>query len=165
MNLPESIGIEVKDKSGRPIEGIIIEIRIESGTKNSYKILSPKTGLDGKTQITRSDFIGQFEDHWEMGLMDYNGTIESANQNVEAYLYDPGWAIENKGLCLAWPLLKNEVPLWGSRTEKYEYLISCVNSKYKTKQQKINISIVNNINLKIKDALPSSAHTIILGDS
>lgn len=51
--------------------------------------------------MAKNNFIGQFEDHWEMALVDYNGGIESANDNVEVYLYDPNWSIENKNLCLA----------------------------------------------------------------
>ncbi len=149
MDLPESIEIQVHDKSRRPVEGIIIEVKVKSGTKNPYIILSPKTDSDGKTTITKQDFIGQFKDHWEMGLMDYNGTIESANQNVELYLYNPSWAIENKHLCMAWPLLKNEISLWSSRAEKYDYLISCVNPKYKAKKAVVDIEKTNLITVEV----------------
>jgi len=149
MELPDNISVQVIDNSGKGVEGAIIELKVVAGTKNPYTILSPKTDKSGSTQISKSDFIGQFEDHWEMGLMDYNGNIETANNNIEIYLYNPEWAIENKDSCMAWPLLKNEIPLWSSREEKYEYITSCNNSKYKAKNQTVNISDSNNITVKV----------------
>ena len=150
MELPDKITFNVLDKSNKAIEGIIVEIKVYSGTKNPYRILSPKTDDTGKAEIKKSNFIGQYEDHWEMGLMDYNGTIQDAKTKVDVYLFDPKWEINNKEACLAWPLLKNEKPLWSSRLEQYSYLISCVNQRYKTKKQSINLSKVNNIDVKVE---------------
>jgi len=149
MELPDSISVQVVDNSGNEIEGMIVELKVVSGRKNPYTILSPKTDKNGTAQITKTDFIGQFEDHWEMGLMDYNGNIETANNDIEVYLYNPKWAVENKDSCLAWPLLKNEIPLWKSREEKYEYLISCENKKYKAKSQIVNINESSDIVVKV----------------
>ena len=150
MEAPDRISVQVIDNSGNGVEGIIIELKVVSGRKNPYTILSPKTDKNGTAQITKSDFIGQFEDHWEMGLMDYNGNIETANNEIEAYLYNPEWTIENKDSCLAWPLLKNEIPLWESREAKYEYLISCANKKYKSKLQIVNINESSDITVKVR---------------
>lgn len=145
MELPDKISFNVVDKTKQPIEDIIVEIKVYSGTKNPYIILSPKTDLSGKTEITKDNFIGQYEDHWEMGLMDYNGTIQEAKPKADVYLFNPEWSINNKDSCLAWPLLKNEQPLWNSREEQYNYLISCSNPKYKTNKQKINFSEASNV--------------------
>lgn len=149
MELPDNISVQVLDNSEKGVEGIIVELKVVAGTKNPYTILSSKTDKNGTTQISKSDFIGQFEDHWEMGLMDYNGNIEIANNNIEVYLYNPELALENKDSCMAWPLLKNEIPLWNSRAEKYEYITSCNNSKYKAKNRTINIGESNNIIVKV----------------
>ena len=149
MELPESINVQVEDDSGNGVEGIIVQLKVEAGTKNPYTILSPKTDINGKALISKNDFIGQFKDHWEMGLMDYNGNIETANNDVEVSLYNPQWAREHKESCIAWPLLKNEIPNWSSREEQYEYLISCNNSNYKAKNQLVNISESNNIIVKV----------------
>jgi len=145
MELPEIISFNVVDKSKQPIEGIIVEIKVYSGTKNPYIILSPKTDISGKAEITKTNFIGQFEDHWEMGLMDYNGTIQEAKSKADVYLFNPEWTINNKESCLAWPLLKNEQPLWSTREEQYNYLTSCKNQKYKANKQKVNFSEANNV--------------------
>lgn len=150
MELPGTIHIQVADESGNGIEGIIIQLQVVAGTKNPYEILSSKTDMDGKTQITKDDFIGQFEDHWEMGLMDYNGDIETASNKVSVRLYNPEWARENKASCMAWPLLKNEIPRWNSREEQYQYLVSCNNSEYKANQQIVDISKDNHIIVKVR---------------
>lgn len=149
MELPDKITFNVFDKSKQAIEGIIIEVKVYSGTKNPYIILSPKTDSSGKAEIEKTNFIGQYEDHWEMGLMDYNGTIQDAKTKVEVYLFNPDWPIKNKDACLAWPLLKNEKPLWDSREEKYNYLISCVNQKYKAKKQTVSFNEDSNIEITV----------------
>ncbi len=145
MELPDKITFNVVDKSKQPIEGIIIEVKVYSGTKNPYIILSPKTNVFGKSEISKTDFIGQYEDHWQMGLMDYNGTIHDAKPKAEVYLFNPEWTINNKDSYLAWPLLKNEIPLWGSKEEKYNYLTSCSNHMYRINKHMVNFSEVSDV--------------------
>ena len=128
MVLPEIIHINVLSKNQIELHDLIFEIKVISGTKNNYHIFFPKTDRNGKAKLLKSDFIGQFTDHYEMGLMDYNGTIETANSKVEVCLYDPKWLNENPLLALAWPLLKNEKEKWRNRQEQYDYFISSRNS-------------------------------------
>jgi hypothetical protein len=118
---------------------VIVQIKVRSGTKNPYFIYLPKTDRSGSATITRDDFVGQFEDHFESGLMDYNGTVEDANPMVEARLYDPTWALRNEHLAMAWPLLTHERTKWKSRREAYEYLTSCRNLHFDVTPVEMNI--------------------------
>lgn len=63
MTLPEEIKIKIIDDSGKTVKGLIVELRISSGSKNDYSILSDKTRDDGQSIITKENFIGQFKDH------------------------------------------------------------------------------------------------------
>ena len=110
----------------------------------------PKTDEDGKSFLTQVDFVRQFEDHFETGLMDYDGSVEVANPEVEVSLFDPNWLINNKKLAMAWPLLENEKPKWNSREEQYSYMISCENLKFKMKPFLINIEESNRILVNIE---------------
>ena len=149
MKLPEKLFLEVKVEKEAGWEDLIIQLKVRSGRKNPYYIFFPKTDEGGKAILYQNDFIGQFEDHYETGLMDYDGSIETANPEVEVSLFDPTWMIENKTLALAWPLLKNEKPTWNSREEKYNYMISCKNPKYKMKPFMFNIEKSNRISVNI----------------
>jgi hypothetical protein len=59
-----------------------------AGDKNPYGIFFPKTDGIGQTRLTAEDIKGQFTDHWEEALMDYNGSIEDANELVTIRLWD-----------------------------------------------------------------------------
>ena len=152
MKLPEKIYLEIKSKKETELEDLIVQLNVRSGRKNPYHIFLPKTDKDGRAIISKDDFKGQFEDHYGTGLMDYDGSIETAKPEVEVSLFDPAWMIENKKLALAWPLLKNEKPKWKSRQEKYNYMISCRNPKFRMKQFLFNIEKLNciSVNIEIK---------------
>jgi hypothetical protein len=152
MKLPENIYLQITNKKGTKVKDIILQLKVRSGTKNPYYIFFPKTDENGESTLSQNNFIGQFEDHFETGLMDYNGSIQLANPEVEVSLFDPTWMKENKKLSLAWPLLKNEKPIWKSREEKYNYMISCTNPKYKMKTFMSNIEDSNQIVVTIKKA-------------
>jgi hypothetical protein len=130
MRVPEFISTRVRSKDGTPVEGLIVTLRVSAGTKNPYLIHFPKTDQSGEARLTREDFVGQFTDHWESGLMDYNGTVEQAGPVVQASLFDPTWSLENPALAFAWPLLAHERTKWSSRREEYEYRVSCRNLHY-----------------------------------
>ncbi|AOU96988.1 hypothetical protein BI364_02265 [Acidihalobacter yilgarnensis] len=149
MDLPDTITIQINDQTGQPVPDIIVQLTVKSGNRNAYQILSPKTGSDGHAQITKPDFIGQFEDHWEMGLMDYNGTVESASPDVQVSLFDPSWHIANPEACLAWPLFKNEQGHWASRQAQYEHLVSCANPHYLATPKPVNLETNNKISLTV----------------
>lgn len=150
MKLHEKIKIKLFNENKLILENIIIQMKVISGTKNPYYIHFPKTDLNGISILTKKDFIGQFEDHYEIGLMDYNGTIESANSIVEISLFDPTWMIDNKFNSLAWPLLKNEKLQWNSRDEKYKYMTSSNNLNFYIDPVSIDLNVISLIELNLK---------------
>jgi hypothetical protein len=54
------------------------------------------------------DFRGQFADHFEMGLIDYNETIENAGQQMTLALFDHANLAKHRANLAAWPLLHHE---------------------------------------------------------
>ena len=151
MKLPEKIYLQVTNKKGMKVKDIIVQLKVRSGTKNPYYIFFPKTNEDGESILSQNDFSGQFEDHFETGLMDYNGSIETANPEVEVSLFDPTWMKQNKKLAMAWPLLKNEKSKWYSREEQYSYMVSCINLKFKLKAVMFNIEESNHIVVNVEN--------------
>lgn len=130
MNLPEQLVLRVEAAGNNDLSGIIVQMKVRAGRKNPYFIYFPKTDLDGVARLSREDFVGQFKDHWEIGLMDYNGTPESADPAVEVSLFNPSWLIKNRKLALAWPLLEHEKRRWSSREEQYNYMVNNRNSHF-----------------------------------
>jgi hypothetical protein len=150
MELFENIYLQIECKKETDLKGLIVQLKVRSGNKNPYYIFFPKSDGKGKSQLSRNDFIGQFEDHFEMGLMDYNGSIQTANPSIEVSLFDPTWMLNNKKLYMAWPLLKNEKPNWNSREEKYNYMVSCTNLEFKMKPFIIDIEKSTTIFIDVK---------------
>ncbi|MBY8999369.1 MAG: hypothetical protein KGD64_00460 [Candidatus Heimdallarchaeota archaeon] len=132
------------------LNGIILELKITAGRKNPYYITTPKTNRVGYSELDQEELIGQFKDHWEMGIMDYDGSLEVAEPIIEVSLYDPTWLRENKRIAFALPLLKNEKPKWKSREEQYNYMISCTNNQFEASPIKININETDTIKMKVK---------------
>lgn len=48
-------------------------------------------GCAGKSEIGRDDFIGQFDDHLEIGLMDHAGPLHRLQPMIEVSLFDDNW--------------------------------------------------------------------------
>lgn len=130
MRIPERLMLQVVCEDATDLSGLIVELKVTTGRKNPYRIYFPKTDRSGKATLTREDFVGQFTDQWESGLMDHSGTAESANSVVEVTLYDPSWSIQNPDLALAWPLLPHERTKWSSRDEQYRYRTSTSNTQF-----------------------------------
>lgn len=130
MHVPDRITVHVTSDEGADVSGIIIQMTVTTGQKNPYYVSFPKTDTAGIATLTRDDFIGQFEDHWESGLMDHAGTPEDADCRVVVKLYDPSWSIANRDLALAWPLLKHERTKWSSREEEYQSRVSSRNRDF-----------------------------------
>jgi len=151
MNLPDVITIKVICK--KEISNIITCLKVKAGNKNPYHICFPKSDGNGIARLLKSEFVGQFADHLEQGLMDYNGTIETADPEVEVYLFDPTLMLKNRDLYLAWPLFKHEKLRWKSREELYDYMTSCSNKNYKGEIKVINLELLNNIIYKIQERL------------
>lgn len=152
MNLPDIIYAELSCNNcnnSNNLMDIIIQIKIKAGNKNPYFIYFPKTDAFGKTFLKKEDLIGQFQDHWEMALMDYNGSLETASSKIEVNLFDPTWFIKNKKLAMAYPLLKNELNKWINREQQYEYMITCRNLQFNCKSIVIDLNKTDHIVLKV----------------
>jgi hypothetical protein len=128
MRLPGLIKIHATGEGN--LAGIIFIIRVTAGTKNKYSIAFPKTDTSGTALLSEDEFRGQFEDHLEAGLMDYNGTVESADPTVTVCLLDKSRIESNLDLLRAWPLLKNDKKRWRSREEKIQYWLTCRNDLF-----------------------------------
>ena len=130
MNIPDHIVAHVRCESGGDPSNVVLQLTVRSGHRNPYEILLPKTNGAGVTKLGRAEFVGQFKDHWESGLMDHNGTPESASPIVDLQLFDRSRFVASRELLLAWPLLKNERSRWRSREEWFDYYASCRNDQF-----------------------------------
>jgi len=130
MTLPPQIELRARCADAGDLSGIVFEMQITAGTKNPYTILFPKTTSDGHTVLPAAEVIGQFTDHWEMALMDYNGTLENAVDIATIRLFDPAPTREHYSSLLAWPLFTHESTRWQSRQQVLDYLISCRNEQF-----------------------------------
>jgi hypothetical protein len=105
-------------------------MQITAGYKNPYGIFFLKTDSAGRTRLTAEDINGQFADHWEEALMDYNGSIEDANELVTIRLWDPAPLREGYDELLAWPLFTHQRTRWLSRRDYLDYMASCRNDEF-----------------------------------
>jgi hypothetical protein len=129
MKLPNTLTVRAKGTPGMDVSGIIFELTVASGTKNPYHIIFPKTDARGVARLSSEQFRGQFEDHWENGLMDYNGTVDSAIPTIIVQLLEKSRIRHNLHILRALPLLKNERQWWSSREEKLQYCLSYRNDQ------------------------------------
>jgi hypothetical protein len=150
MNIPEHITARVANSDETDLSGLIVELMVTTGRKNPYRIYFPKSDVSGLATLTRDDFIGQFTDHWEAGLMDHTGTPESADSTVRVALYDPSWSLENRDAALAWPLLKHERTKWSSREEQYRYRTSSRNPEFLVSPIMVDLGETNDIVLPVQ---------------
>jgi hypothetical protein len=131
MNVPTEILVIVEDAAtGDPAADVILLMTIRSGTKNDYHITFPKSDSQGRARLSKADLVGQFEDHWETGLMDYNGSLDAASPVVLFELFDDERMEANREELLAWPLLRNEKKKWKSRNEVFDYMSSSSNRSF-----------------------------------
>ena len=130
MRVPETISIQLQCQDAVDLSGIICEIEIAAGSKNLYYIVFPKTDQNGRSSLSADDVKGQFEDHWEQGLMDYNGTLDSASPMVAVRLHNRKQAASAEKTLRAWPLLKGQISKWRSRAEQVDYLLSSRNDLF-----------------------------------
>jgi len=149
MKIPERMTVRVRLANGESVPDLLVQMKVTAGSKNPYYIEFPKTDATGTAVLTRDDFIGQFKDHWGAGLMDYNGTPESSNPDVEIRLYDPTPVIQNPQISLAWPLLSYERTKWSSRREEYDYRVSSRNSAFALAPLSVNLETTPTIDLVV----------------
>ena len=123
MTLPPQIELRARCAQASDLSGLIFRMQITAGYKNPYGIFFPKTDSAGHARLTAEDINGQFTDHWEEALMDYNGLIEDANELVTIRLWDPTPLREGYGELLAWPLFTHQRTRWQSRRDYLDYMI------------------------------------------
>lgn len=150
MKIPERMTVHVVRTDDADLSGIIVELTVTAGRKNPYRIYFPKTDSSGVAVLMRDDFIGQFTDHWEAGLMDHNGTPESADSTVRVGIYDPSWSMENRDAALAWPLLSHERTKWSSRDEQYRYRTSSRNPEFLVSPIMVDLERSSDIVLQVQ---------------
>lgn len=150
MNIPGRVTVHVIGTGYGDLRGIIVELIVTTGRKNPYRIYFPKTDSLGVATLTRDDFIGQFTDHWEAGMMDHSGTPESAESTVRVGLYDPSWSLETRDAALAWPLLKHERTKWSSREEEYRYRTSSRNPELLASPTPVDLEKTSDIFLPLE---------------
>ena len=105
-------------------------MQITAGYKNPYSIFFPRTDERGHSRLTAKEIEMQFTDHWDMALMDYNGSLEDANELVTIHLWDPCSLREDSEQVFAWSLFSYEKTRWKSRREWFDYMASCRNDEF-----------------------------------
>lgn len=146
----DEIILQIKSDEKCDLKDLLVIMKITAGTKNPYYISFPKTDQNGRSVLTKGELIGQFNDHIAMALMDYNGTIENAENTVEINLINTSKLIKNKKELLSWPLLPHEKKIWKTRSEELEYRLSNRNSIFTAKAIKVNLEKTNKILYRIK---------------
>ena len=130
MTLPPQIELRARCADAGDLSGLIFRMQITAGYKNPYGIFFPKTDSAGHTRLTTEDIKGQFTDHWEEALMDYNGSVEDANELVTIHLWDPRPLRQDPEQALGWPLFSYEKTRWRSLREWFDYMASCRNDEF-----------------------------------
>ncbi len=135
---------------------IIVQLEVHAGRKNPYHVLFPKSDASGEAVLTRDDFVGQLNDHWEMALLDYDGNLETAEPVVSGSLFDPTRATENRAMALAMPLLEYERIKWASREQEYEHRIGCRNLIFSAKAVAVNLEHIPIVELQLVPGGPGT---------
>jgi hypothetical protein len=130
MTVPPQIALRARCSEASDLSGIIFEMRVIAGTKNPYRIYFPKTAADGSTHLSAEDIEGQFNDHQEMALMDYNGNLRDASDMVTIRLFDPAPTRQRYTELLLWPLFPHERTQWESRQQLLDHMLSCRNADF-----------------------------------
>jgi hypothetical protein len=149
MTLPPTFTLTVDCPQGGDLSGLLLQMTVTSGTKNPYHIFFPKTSADGKTSLTADSFRGQFKNHGDVFIMDYNGSVEVASDVVTLQLYDTRLMIKGRKQSLRWPLSKYERTVWKSRQEYVDYFLSCRNLEFEFEKQTVRIPADGAIHLTV----------------
>ncbi len=159
MQVPDVLTVHISTDRSADLSGIIVVLTVSSGRKNPFRILIPKTDARGEAQLSRADFLGQFDDHRNTFPMDYDGAIESASSTVEVSLFDPTWSLEHRSEALAWPLAEHERGKWSSREQEYEARTSCRNLLFSALPVTVDLRHTSVVDLPVeaRDLAPDSA--------
>jgi hypothetical protein len=149
MEIAQRIELTLSSDQAGSLSDLIVGMRITAGTKNPYRIYFPKTDVHGCTALEQVVVLGQFKDHWEEGLMDFNGTLESASQSATFFLFNVRDLQTNLKIALAWPLLTYEKTVWRSRREQVDYFLSCRNDQYSLPETDVPIPRNGQVHLRV----------------
>jgi len=149
MKLPSQIDIQVVCNDEKNLGDIIVRMIVRSGSKNPFQVYFPKTNKEGRTSITASEFRDQFDSHYEIGLMDYNGSIETASQVAAFDLQYQDKLYPSLEIARKRPLLGYERLKWQTSGEMIAYFLSCRNSEFFTEPQSVEIHLNEVIQLVI----------------
>ena len=152
MEVPTLITIQIRLDQEVELSDLIVQLRVSTGHKNPYYIYFPRTDANGYAELTRADFIGQFTDHYEIGLMDYAGAPRDANPVVVISLFDNTWHKQNRHLAMAGPLLKHEKTKWRSKQEQYDYMVCSRNKHFLCRPEKVDLHELSEIVLALSPA-------------
>jgi hypothetical protein len=150
MNLPSKIDLQVVCAGESNLSDIIARITVHAGSKNPYYIYFPKTNNDGRTSISADEFMEQFDSHYEIGLMDYNGSFETASQVVDIDIHYQNFLYPSLDIAYKRPLLEYEKHRWQSSKEMIAYYLSCQNDKYFADPQAVEIRPNELIRFKVR---------------
>lgn len=150
MNVPEQLKVRVIAPDETDLSGFIVELTVSTGRRNPYHIRFPKTDHHGVATLSRDDFVGQFTDHWEAGLMDHYGNVDDASSIVTVALYEPSRAIANPKGSLSWPLMRHERTKWSSREEEYRYRVSTRNVDFVARPLTVDLQTTSEITLQVR---------------
>ena len=144
MKLPSQIDIQVVCDDEENLDGLIVQMTVYAGTKNPFLIYFPKTNKEGQTSITAVDFKDQVDFQITIGIMDYNGSIETASQVVSIDLGLPyrKELLEDKRFLESIrksSLQGYEKLKWLSSDEKVSYYLSSRNDKFIAKPQSVEL--------------------------
>ncbi len=150
MQVPELLRVRLQADTSVNLGGVIVQLRASTGVKNPYFILFPKTDAKGETALSGSDFVGQFKDHWQSGLMDYQGGPEDAASLVQVSLFDPRPLRRDRKQAMAWPLLRHELTQWSTRKAAYAYTTSCRNDEFEADPLEVDLHTTTDIVLPVR---------------
>jgi hypothetical protein len=139
MRLPPIIELKVECPQQGDLSGLIFELLVTTGSKNPFRIHFEKTSENDTTRITAEDFCGQFNNHFDMASMDYDGSIETAADVMTIRLFDERPMMEHREELLRWPLFKHERTVWESREEFISYFLSCRNREFYFSDQSVRV--------------------------
>lgn len=149
MKTPFTVSVQLTSSPGVVLGDLIVRMSVRAGRKNPYSILFPKSDADGLAVLDDLEVAGQIADHNEYALMDYDGSMASADPVVGVELFDPTWLQQHKEVAIAAPLRPNEAKHWRSAAARYQYLLSCRNRQFRSDQVEVDIAAVPHFRLPV----------------
>jgi hypothetical protein len=156
MTLPPQIELRARCAKADDLSGIIFRANHRRLQKPIWYLL-PEDRRAWSHQLTAKEIEMQFTDHWEMALMDYNGSLEDANELVTIHLWDPRSFREHPRNALVWELFSYERTRWNSRREWFDYMASCRNDQFTFDGISIGLSETTRLYVSLRRAVAPQA--------